>query len=232
MPPLIAAVPNITFGFSEASDGDMSRQLGLTSRRQYLLQQGLPADRAVYVRSDHGNLTSVVTAKDGDLVIDGTDGLITAEANLILVATAGDCLLIYAVDPICRIIGLLHAGRKGLGQQAVTEFLRTWSGAFPKSKMNDLVIDVSPSICANHYAISPQQAEQFAAWPEACHQTGQLVQLDLRNVALAQLLSGGVVTEHIGFSPTCTFENTKYFSYRRDRPQDPQVQVGYIMRRV
>jgi copper oxidase (laccase) domain-containing protein len=94
--------------------------------------------------------------------------------------------------------------------------------------MNDMVVDVSPRICADHYVVTPEIATQFTAWPEACTVDGHLVHLDLQKVAQAQLEQSGVVPKNIGFAPVCTFENTKYFSYRRDRPEYPQVQLGWI----
>jgi copper oxidase (laccase) domain-containing protein len=53
----------------------------------------------------------------------------------------------------------------------------------------------------------------------------------LRYVALAQLLAGGVDRGRISFSMICTFENPRYFSYRRDHPPTSQLQVGYLMRK-
>ena len=190
----------------------------------------MPPEIVVHAGLCHVTKTAIVTSTNGGQVIDDTDGLITAEVNLGLAMTAADCLLISAFDPKHRIIGLVHAGSKGLAQGVVTEFLQTWFATFPAT-LADLIIDISPSICPQHYTVIPEQAGHFSEWSEACVLEGDMVHLDLRHIAMAQLTASGIPKGVVTVSPRCTFEDPDFFSYRRDHPKTSQLQVGYIMRR-
>ncbi len=228
MPPLIPQLDKVSFGFSQASDGDMSRHHGFANRLTFLEQQGFSAQRIVHAGSVHGNTTSVITAQQGGQIIEGSDGLITADINVILTATAADCLIVFAVDPVEHVVGILHAGRKGLAIRAITEFFQTWQKHFPATNVKNIVVDVSPRICGQHYTVLPDVAQQFVTWPAACQMDGSVIHLDLQTVAQSQLLEAGLGVDRIRFAPVCTFENTTYFSHRRDRANPIQVQVGWL----
>lgn len=222
--------PELVSGFSEASDGTMSLKEGFENRTRYLAEHGLRPERTSHAKLIHGAQTLVVTSLDGWRIVDDADGLITASAGYGLAMTAADCLLVYAYDPIQQVIGMAHAGRRGLARGVLTEFLRTWYAAFP-TKGSDLVISVSPGICSTHYTVSAEDAKQFVSWPNTCLQADDLVHLELRLVAMAQLTAGGINPSQVSVSPICTFENMRYFSYRRDHPPTRQLQVGYLMRK-
>lgn len=221
--------PELVSGFSEARDGTMTLNGAFDNRRRYLAERGLRPERTVHAYLFHGKDTIIVSGEDGGRIVPATDGLITAEVNLGLAMTGADCLLVSVYDPRLHIIGLVHAGGWGLGQQAITEFLRTWTGAFP-TKPEGLVVSISPSICRQHFTVKPDEAAPFRPWPEACQQIDNLVHIDLRRIALAQLTGGGIPSSQIEISPICTFEQASYFSYRRDHPPTPQLQAGYIIR--
>lgn len=221
--------PEIVAGFSQAADGTMSLNGKFDNRKQYLRAHGLDPKSVVHAGLCHGVRTAIVTSAAAGQVIDNTDGLITAEANLGLAMTAADCLLISIFDPRQQVIGLVHAGSKGLARDAVAQFIKTWLVAFP-AKPADMIIDISPSICPEHYTVSINEAKHFAPWPDACQKRQTLMHLDLRRIAVCQLTASGVKPGSITVSPRCTFENHDLFSYRRDHPPTPQLQVGYLMR--
>ena len=222
--------PELTAGFSSAADGTMALQGGFTNRQYYLQQHDIDPRHAVHAGLCHGAQTAIVTAANGGSIISETDGLITTETDLGLAMTAADCLLLSVYDPTEKVIGLVHAGSKGLAQEVLTRFLDTWKKYFPLNPA-DLMIDISPSICPEHYTVTSEQAKNFTKWLDACQKRGALVHLDLRKIARQQLVDGGVTPGNISVSPQCTFEDNNLFSYRRDHPTEPQLQIGYLMRR-
>ncbi len=222
--------PEISSGFSAVADGTMSIAQGMANRSRYLRQRAINPARVVHARLRHGAKTAVVKDRQAGQIIDQVDGLITAEPHLGLAMSAADCLLIFVYDPIQKVIGLVHAGRRGLAQQVVTEFFKTWLVAF-SARAHNFMVDISPSICPAHYSVTAEQASPFVQWPEAVKKSGDLVQLNLRQIAVAQLVGVGVPKENITISTRCTFEDPQLFSYRRDRPPQSQLQVGYLMRK-
>lgn len=221
--------PELGTGFSSATDGTMAINGGFENRKKYVATHGLDPQRTVHAGLCHGASTAVVMATDGGKIIANTDGLITADSNVGLAMTAADCLLISVYDPTQKIIGLVHAGRRGLAADVVSKFFQSWTESFP-TKPSDCIVYISPSICADHYTVSEQDAQTFIKWPDACQKRDDGIHLDLRRVAYQQLLSVGVQEGNININQRCTFEDENLFSYRRDHPSSPQLQVGYIMR--
>lgn len=202
---------------------------GFDNRKKYLQDRGLAPDRVVHAGLCHGTDVAVVTAANGGKIIEQTDGLITAASNLALAMTAADCLLISAYDPGQKIIGQVHAGRRGLAGEIIIKFFEAWLNSFP-TRPENIIADISPSICAEHYPVAPADAAALSAWPDACQPRGSQVYIDLQKIAARQLHQAGLVPNNITFSDCCTFADPKLFSYRRDHPPTPQLQVGYIVR--
>lgn len=227
----LTAYPGLQLGFSSAADGTMAIDGGWERRLAYLEGHGLDRQHAVHAGLTHGNRIAVVTAADGGKVIPATDGLITAEMDIGLVMTAADCLLVTLFDPTRRVIGLAHAGSRGLASGVLTEFVRVWRGTFPTDPA-DLIGHIGPSICARHYPVDPSFAAAFDAWPMALRPEGKVVHLDLRVIAVAQLTRAGLAPTNIDVDRHCTYEDRRWFSYRRDHPTRPQLQVGYAMMTV
>lgn len=223
--------PELVVGFSRAEDGTMALDLGFKRRQAYLAAHGIDPQHVVHGGLVHGTRTVVATRANGGQVVADADGLITAELGVGLAMTAADCPLLFCYDPKNEIIGLVHAGSRGLAAGVLTEFLSTWQ-ANSTSSMRDLVVTTSPSICGQHYTVDQSFGRQFSRWPEAMRSAGDIVHLNLRLVAKAQLVAAGISPNKIDLDPRCTYEDPDIFSYRRDHPPRPQVQLGYIMRRV
>lgn len=52
--------------------------------------------------------------------------------------------------------------------------------------------------------------------------------VDLPKILREQALEAGVLPEHLEDSEICTVCEQNYFSYRRDKPKDLEVQVAYL----
>ena len=143
----------------------------------------------------HGCAVAVVAAGD-DLPTDavpGADGLVTDRADVCLGVYVADCAPVYLVDPVRRVIGLVHSGRKGteLGIAAVA--LRTMAGRFG-SRPGDLVAQIGPCIRPPWYEV------------------------DCAAGIIAQCRAAGVGrVEDCGTCTAATPE--RYYSYRREKGQ-------------
>ena len=80
------------------------------------------------------------------------DGLLTADPEVVLGIYVADCCAIFLVDPIHRVIGLLHSGKKGTEQNIVRAAIQKLRTDF-RSDSSDLIAVLSPCIRPPHYEI-------------------------------------------------------------------------------
>jgi YfiH family protein len=166
------------------------------------------------------------------------DGLVTNEKGLALACFYADCVPLYFVDPIKKVIGLAHSGWRGtvagMGLDMVQKMQEVF-GCDPK----DIIAAIGPSICQDCYEISEEVAERFrqGMWSEevikdlldSIHISGiygdkKLLesgkepgkyQLDLWLANLIVLCRAGIKLENIDITDVCTCCNPKYlYSHR------------------
>ncbi len=138
------------------------------------------------------------------------DGMITNVPGLVLVTSYADCVPLYFVDPVKRVIGLSHSGWKGtvghMGARTV-EQMHSVFGCEP----SDLVAAIGPSICQSCYEVSEDVADAFRqAFTPSQAETVLLdkgngkYQLDLWKVNWYVLTDSGLLPENIAVTDICT----------------------------
>ena len=83
--------------------------------------------------------------------------MLTADPEVVLGIYVADCCAIFLVDPIHRVIGLLHSGKKGTEQNIVSAAIEKLRADF-RSQPGDLIAVLSPCIRPPHYEIDFAQA--------------------------------------------------------------------------
>ena len=155
--------------------------------------------------------------------VKGVDGLVTDVAGLTLATSYADCVPLFLMDPVKRIIASSHSGWRGtvagIGEKTVRYMEQMGSRA------KDLVVLVGPSICQDCYEVSEDVAEQFRAayTNEQCEKIlekgrwfeGQRYQLDLWSANWYQFMEAGILPENIHIAGICTCCNAEIlFSHR------------------
>lgn len=136
----------------------------------------------------HGADIAVVTSPGR---VSGVDALVTDRHSLPIGIYVADCAAVYFADPVRRVIGLAHSGKKGTEGRIAKNTLDTMRDHFG-SKPENIVAVISPCIRPPHYEVD------FAA------------------MIRAQLTSAGV--GHVIDSGICTAaENDSFYSYRLER---------------
>lgn len=87
----------------------------------------------------------------------GADGLATNRPGLALGIYVADCAAVYVVDPVRRVIALLHSGRRGSEEGIIKNALRLLHERYG-SEPRDLLVQLSPCIRPPDYEVD------FAAW--------------------------------------------------------------------
>ncbi len=118
----------------------------------------------------HGGKVAVVPgaetniAPDGLPVVPGVDGLLTAEAGVVLAIYVADCGAIWLADRKTGAVGLLHSGKKGTGADILGTAVGLMGNRFG-SRPEDIVAVLGPCIRPPDYEVdfAAQIGRQAAA---------------------------------------------------------------------
>ncbi len=168
----------------------------------------LGAQGIASVEQVHGNVTIITRTPDARIA--GADGLVTDQQGLELFIRMADCQNFVIYEPERNIVGLLHAGWRGVIRGAIPEFFRVlkkeW-GALPE----ETIVAAGPSLCTTCAEFSDPRKELPLMDSSFIH--GRCV--DLRGAADAQFRSLGVLPDRMERHPDCTrCHPEKYWSYR------------------
>jgi YfiH family protein len=231
------AYPNVLVGFSSKTDGDTKIKPGVDAIQDVIIKENrvrfldsldIKSEQVVSPILAHGNQIAIVSASDAGKTIRDVDGLIANQPGIFLTITVADCLPIYVYDVNKKIIGLAHAGWRGLKSEIIENMIekfQIWFGSSP----SDLLAGVGPFICKNHFEVKEEVLNQFLDYPDAIIKQDDKTFLDLGLIAHTKLMKLGLQESNIEISPACTFElPDKYFSFRRDKPPVAETMMAVI----
>lgn len=183
------------------------------NRGRLAAELGLAPDRLVWMEQVHGRNAEIVDGPRGEAV-EATDAIVTAEANLALVALCADCVPVLLADPVAGVVAAAHAGRVGARVGILPATLDAMAEA--GASVDRVEVLLGPSVCGECYEVpAAMQADVDAHLPgSACKTRKGTPGLDLRAGLWRQLADAGVAK--IGIDPRCTVEDKTLFSHRRD----------------
>jgi polyphenol oxidase len=233
----LSQYPELVYGLSLREHGSMKlsgsageRAHAKEHRYRFFLELNIVSDQIISADLVHGTGIAQVSALDGDTIIPETDGLLTADPNLYLTVTVADCFPVYMFDPKNKVIGLVHAGWRGILARIVPEAIhkmeQTWN-----TKPQDLVVAIGPGIQQCHFAFPIGALSVFKEYETHVGRNEKdEVAVDLPTIIARQAQELGV--ENIETCGICTFCNPSlYYSFRRDKPASVQAMVAYMGRK-
>ena len=208
----------ITAGITQAPDrSDVRRQQmaeELKERGGYLIRPCLTHGINVYPIT-----AGFLEGKPSYIEIEDCDGAVTDIPDVALTSTHGDCIPLYAYDPIRRVIGLAHAGWrgtvKGMAAVLVLTMIKNY-GCDPA----DIHTVVGPGIGRCCFEVSEDVAREFIEklpWCEDFIDEGAKegkYMIDLKGINAELFRMTGV--KEIEVSQVCTYEDENCWSYRRN----------------
>ena len=217
--------PEVVQGMSTRTFGSMKMLVSdpkvIKNRENFAGNLGVNLNTVVVAENVHGNKIAIVGKGErgrGALnnleSIQGVDGLITREPNVNLMITVADCLPLVIYDPILRIIGVAHAGWRGIlagvGAALVNEF------KVLGSKPENLVAGIGPGICQRHFIVKNDTLSKFKdIYPKATFIRNKDGYVDLKISLTEQLIKSGITKHNLEVASECTVCNNYYFgSYR------------------
>lgn len=135
------------------------------------------------------------------------DGLLTDEADVVLCTQYADCVPLFFVDPVRRVVATSHAGWKGtvarIGDVTVKRMCTDY-GCRPEN----IVAAIGPSIGPCCFEVDAPVYEAFSQLPlfdGGCYrQRGEKYDIDLWEVNRRVLLEAGVTPDHLTVTDLCT----------------------------
>lgn len=213
----------MNFSFARGDDEKAVRE----NYRRIAKAIGVEDDSFVFSAQTHTTNVRVVTAKDKGkglmmpLDYSDVDGLVTNEPGICLTTFYADCVPLFFLDPVKRVIGLSHSGWRGtvgkIGKKTVEVMCGTY-GCNP----TELLAAVGPSICQECYEVSEDVIDAFRQnfaehyWDELFYEkTDGKYQLDLWRANELILKEAGILEKHLAVTNLCTCCNHELlFSHR------------------
>lgn len=204
----------------------------LINRKMFFSKIKIDLANVVSAEAVHGNKIKVVNRQDAGKVIKNVDGLITDSKKVFLAVTVADCLPIYLFDSKTKVIGLLHAGWRGLEKNIIENAIKAMIKKF-KVKLAHLEVWIGPYIKSCHYRVRNDLINKFSNYPEALIIKNNKYFIDLACIAKQKFIDTGVNNVNIKISLKCAHcLKDKYYSYRRDKPKRLKAMVAYIGQRI
>ena len=181
---------------------------------------GVRCEDMVLSRQTHTTNVRIVTDADRGKGITrerdytDVDGLVTNVPGICLVTSYADCVPLFFVDPVKKVIGLSHSGWRGtvgkIGRKTV-ELMHERFGSDPA----DILAAVGPSVWMDCYEVSGDVIGKFKEafsenwWDQLFYEKPDgKYQLDLWKANELIFQESGILPEHIAVTNICTHCNS------------------------
>ncbi len=106
------------------------------------------------------------------------DGLITNDPEVTLITFYADCIPLYFVDPVKKVVAMAHSGWRGTVSRIGQKMIERMSNEF-SCERRDIRCVIGPGICQGCYEVSEDVAQEFQR--EFLEHQWQNILLDKKN---------------------------------------------------
>ncbi len=202
----------LNLGFHVGDDAEIVRR----NRRALAETMDYDAENLVAAQQVHGAHCAVVDsshvgrgALDWESALPATDAIVTAQSGVPLLILVADCAPILLVDPIARVVAVVHAGWRGalggVAANAVTQMETLGAHA------SDIRAGIGPCLCPRNLEVGAEVETMFGD-KSVLEARGEKYLLDLRGLIQRDLQSVGV--NRIETSDICPKDDGNFFSHR------------------
>jgi hypothetical protein len=190
--------------------------LGIPDKEQEIL------NRVVFAEQVHSSGVHLCNSGDGGSIRLSVDALISKDPKHILAVYASDCIPILLYDPENQVIGVIHAGYRGLSKGIVENVINVLKMNF-NSDISKVIIGFSPFIRNCCYEIKDDLFGliEDSKWQSYMMSSAGKFSLDLEAIVRDKLLNLGITPEKIEDMGMCTAcRSDTFFSFRKRQPED------------
>lgn len=226
----------ISTGFSRRSDGSMYLAPdgfsveNLKNRKRFFATKRLLDENIVAAGLEHGTNVALVD-RFSQGFLRATDALVTKETGVVLTVTGADCFPVYFQDGVIGVIGIAHAGWRGIVAGIVPKTIAAMIEV--GARIENISMTIGPGICKDHFEIQEKDRAAFSEFPQAMKDRDDgRIMVHLKKIIRIQAKHAGIARKRMTDRKECTVcLSDKYFSWRRDKPEVPETQVAFIVRK-
>ncbi|SCB89187.1 conserved hypothetical protein [Fictibacillus enclensis] len=251
LPGLTAGITSRHDGFSQTPYSSLNMGFHVGDDPSNVLKNRQSASKAIHVPLEcwvgteqvHDSVIQKVTkmdigkgAKDLESAIKGTDGIYTAEQDVLLTSLYADCVPLFFMSPSRQLVGLAHAGWKGTVGRIGAKMVDLWvkNEGVPS---DDIFAAMGPSIGSCCYEVDDyvmERVQQVLPKDKVAlvyeSKGGGHYMLNLREVNKQILIQSGIHESRIIETSYCTScSNHHFFSHRRENGKAGRI-MSYIGR--
>jgi len=166
-----------------------------------------------------------------------TDAFITDIPSIPLIMCYADCVPVFILDPVKKVIALIHSGRKGTELELTLKTLFKMKKIF-NTNPHSCLSAIFPSIGPCCYNIKEENKindywlneDKYNSVPISLqNKSGR--SLDLRKANYGQLIQGGLEGKNIFVNKICTADHPElFFSYRRDKGNTGRMAAIFMLK--
>jgi YfiH family protein len=192
---------------------------------QFLVVNQVHGD-AIFMINPHGNYFS---SRD-EL---NYDAIVTNRANLAICIKTADCVPVFIVDKVQKVIAVVHAGWRGSALGICAKVIKLMQNQY-RTQPSDILAAIGPSISKCCYEVDSATAEAFRGQnnSELFLRQGKKKgkwMLDLPEANRRQLLEAGIPESNIDVSGYCTTCNQDMFFSHRGSGGITGRQINFMM---
>jgi len=212
-PSIFSPIPDLAHGVFHPSNTENCCELfSPTNLRKTIEKEGknLGFETIIIPSLTHSSHVEIIDDLPPFPII--ADGIITTKKRVGIAITHADCQATFIVDTRLKTFAIIHAGWRGLFggiyQNAIAKFIT--KGSNP----GDLALFIGPSL-----GVEASFFDNFLQEvPQKFHHLKQKNNtFDLKQIAATQCEELGLDPTKIEISPICTFDDTRFFSFRRSK---------------
>lgn len=174
--------------------------------------------RVVTMKQVHSDNVVEVTEENIQDCYPDTDALITELNDVVLEARFADCVPIFIYDIKTNKRAIIHSGWRGTKKKIVKKVLELF-----KSDKENIFAEIGPCISLDNYEVGKEFLDYFDE--SFFVRKYDKLYFDLKK-ANFEIIKKYLNESNITISDECTFNNKKYYSYRRDATN--KTNLGYI----
>jgi len=154
-----------------------------------------------------------------------TDAIISSTKSLVLSIQVADCIPLYLADPENNIVGIVHAGWRGIEKNIIDNSIDKMIEQGADNKK--IIAYIGPSIQQCCFEIGPEVAKKFPRNFQVNGNNDRSL-LDLQELTKHLLMKNSISFNNIFSSKECTKCNSdKYYSYRKNGSKSGRM-IGVI----
>ena len=185
--------------------------------------EGPDFPKVILVQQVHGTNVLVLDhpVKVGEMFPGGWDAILTNQPNLLMTVRTADCVPVLLADSYQRIVGVVHAGWRGLVHGIIPKTLERMKKKFGCA-MDSIQMAIGPSAGPCCYevdslVIDPLQ-RNFSDWQSVLTMhSKQVGNIDLKELVRRQAMESGMPNEQVHTLNLCTIcRPEQFYSYRRE----------------